>query len=312
MAPPIHIRLFGPTTVIDRDTPERVTSIRGKQGRILAVLGLQPGHPVHKDRLAEAVWDGRPPPSFRQALDSDVCVLRRRAGLGPGRSSALATTASGYVLDPERVSVDLADARALAERARTQQAALAVASAHAALELASGELLEDEPYAVWADEARSAWRSTEVDLCLLGSRTAIVTGDVSLAIRCGQRALARSPASEQAAVQLMRALWWGDRRTEAIHVFLTLRESMLEEFGEQPGQEAQNLYLTILRDGAMNAGDGVDDSFEHLRLALKLLRGALDVMPGVRAPAHDADLAAAAAAALAQERDRWTAGAAIR
>lgn len=306
----IRVNLFGPTTVIDPAAPQRPTPLRGKHGRILAVLGLQPGRPVDKDRLAEAVWDGHPPPSFRQALDSDVCVLRKRAGLGPGRSSALATTASGYVLDPDRVSVDLSEARTLAERAQAQRAAAASSSAHAALELASGELLEDEPYAVWAQEARDAWRATEIELCLLASRAAIVTGDATLAIRCGQRALARQPASEQAAVQLMRALWWGNRRTEAIRVFLTLRDSMLDELGEHPGREAQDLYLTILRDDALGSGEVGEQSFEHLQLALELLRGALDVTPGLRAPAHDADLAATAAAALAQRRDRRAADAA--
>ncbi len=107
----------------------------------------------------------------------------------------------------------------------------------------------------------------------------------------------------------MRALWWGDRRAEAIRVFLALRQSMLDELGEQPGRAAQDLYLTILRDDGLSSAVSAD-SLDHLRLGLDLLRSALDVTPGVRAPAHDADLAAAAAAALAQRRERWTAGAA--
>lgn len=295
----IRVYLFGPTRVAHAEQPGHATHLLGKQGRILALLSLQPGHPVDKDRLAEAVWNGQPPPSFRQALDSDVCVLRRRAGLGPGRSSALATTGSGYVLDPERVSVDLADAHGLATRARREQAASAVHTAQAALTLASSELLENEPYAVWAQAARDSWRSAELDLCLVASRAAIVTGDIALAIQCGQRALTRWPSSEQAAVQLMRALWWGGRRAEAIRVYLALRQSMLDELGEQPGRDAQNLYLTILRDDGLPSGDDAD-SLEHLRLALALLRCALDGTPGVRAPAHDTDLAAAVAAALAQ------------
>ncbi|SOC51976.1 AfsR/SARP family transcriptional regulator [Ornithinimicrobium cerasi] len=289
-----RVRLFGPTTVL---LPDRApVHVLGKHARILALLALQPGRAVSKDRLAELVWEGRPPRSFQQTLDSDVCVLRRRAELGPGRSSALATTPAGYVLDPDRVSVDLQEARALATRAAAEPACTAVASASAALELATGELLEDEPYAPWAEEARAAWRQTEFELCLRASRTALVTGDLATGVDAAQRAVGLRPASEEASVQLMRAQWWAGRRAEAIRGFVQLQDSMLEELGERPGAEARELYITILRDDGP-AGDDPADA-EHLRLLLQLLRGALDLTPGLRAPALDAELAAAASAAL--------------
>ena len=294
-----RVHLFGPTRVTDRDTTGSTTRVLGKQGRILAMLALHPGHPVSKDRLADAVWDGHPPPSYRQALDSDVCVLRRRTGLGPGRSSALATTPAGYVLDPDRVWVDLAETVELLERARVGRSAEAVAATRAALELASSELLEDEPYAEWAQEARDAWQSAEMEICLLGSRAAIVSGDTGFAVRCGERAFSRAPASEQAGVQLMRSLWWAGRRGEAIRVYLALKETLVDELGEQPGPEAQRLYLTILREGEPTATPS-HDGLDQLRLTLELLRDALEQTPGVRTPAHDADLAAAAAAVLAE------------
>lgn len=301
-----RVHLFGPTRVTDRDRPGSTTRLLGKQGRILALLALHLGHPVSKDRLADAVWDGHPPPSYRQALDSDVCVLRRRTGLGPGRTSALATTTAGYVLDPDRVWVDLAESVELCKRAHAGRSDDAVGAARAALELASSELLEDEPYAEWAREARESWRSTENEICLLGSRAGIVTGDTGFAVRCGERAFARSPASEQAAVQLMRALWWAGRRGEAIRAFLALKATLLEELGEQPGWEAQRLYLTILREGEP-APTPSPDGLDHLRLTLELLRDALERTPGVHTPAHNADLAAAAAAVLAERgRERAT------
>ncbi|WP_022920008.1 AfsR/SARP family transcriptional regulator [Ornithinimicrobium pekingense] len=293
----VQVRLFGPTRVVPATGAE--VRLTGKHGRILALLALQPGHPVAKDRLAETLWDNDPPRSYQQTLDSDVCVLRRRAGLGPGRSSALATTPAGYVLDPERVGVDLDTARTLAARAEVEPATTAVRIASAALEVASGALLEDEPYAQWAEEARAGWSRTEYGLCLRTSRVALVAGDLALGVTAARRALGVRPASEEAAVQLMRAYWWAGRRADAIREFLQLQETLLEELGERPGPEARELYLTILRDEGPEGEDGVDA--EHLRLLLQLLRGALDLTPGVRAPALDTELAAAASAALS----RW-------
>lgn len=290
-----RICLFGPTTVLDPDDGSRVR-LQGKHARIVGVLGLTPGHPVSKDRLADLVWEGSPPPSYPQTLDSDVCVLRRRAGLGPGRSSALATTTAGYVLDPDRIEVDLTRATELALQARQEPAAQSVVTSSRVLDLAGGELLEDEPYAAWAVEARTAWAATEAETCLHASRVALVTGDTALGVRSARRALALRPTSETAAVQLMRALWWAGQRGEAIRVFLDLQRSMVEELGEQPGAEARELYLTILGDdglGQESSGDA-----EHLRLLLRLLRGALDLTPGVRAPARDAELALAATRAM--------------
>ena len=289
--------LFGPTRVVGPGgTAARLT---GKQARILSLLALSPGHPVSKDRLAEVLWEGRPPRSFQQTLDSDVCVLRRTAGLGPGRSSALGTTSAGYVLDPGRVRVDLDEARVLAARAADEPAAAAVVSAVAALELAEARLLEDEPYAPWAEEAREDWSRTEYALCLRASRAALVVGDLTLAVTAASRALGVRPTSEEAATQLMRAHWWTGRRAEAIRVFLRLQDLLLDELGERPGREARELYLTVLRDDGPTVDGGADA--EHLRLLLQLLREALDLTPGVRAPALDAELAAAASQALS----RW-------
>ncbi len=293
----VSIRVFGPTRVVAADGAR--VHLPGKHGRILALLALHPGRPVAKDRLAETLWEGHPPRTFQQTLDSDVCVLRRRAGLGPGRSSALGTTPSGYVLDPARVSVDLQVARDLAARSAEEPAAAAVASATAALDLASAPLLVDEPYAPWAEDARQEWARTEYDLCLRASRAALVVGDTALGVTAANRALTARPVSEEAAVQLMRAYWWAGRRAEAIREFLRLQDLLLDELGERPGPEARELYLTILRDEGLTGDDGTDA--EHLRLLLQLLRQALDLAPGVRAPTLDAELAAAASAALT----RW-------
>ena len=293
-----QVRLFGPTSVVDAGPPERAVHLHGKHARILALLGLELGHPVPKDRLAELVWDGRPPPSYRQALDSDVCVLRRRAGLGPGRSSALATTVAGYVLDADRVSVDVVEARAHVGRACRERAAPALASADAALALSvRGRLLEDEPYAAWAQQARDDWSVCVTRLHVCASRAALVGGDPDRAVRHATAAVAHDPVSETATAQLMRALWWDDRRAEAVRAYTRLRRRMLDELGEEPGPATEQLFVTILRDEG-GSPSSVDPATQ-IQLALRLLRETLDRTPGTRPPELDAELSMAAAAALA-------------
>lgn len=79
------VRLFGATSVFQGDRVVTGTQLGGvKIRRILGVLGLCVGHPVDKDLLADRVWEGRPPASYRADLESYVCVLRRKMGLGPG------------------------------------------------------------------------------------------------------------------------------------------------------------------------------------------------------------------------------------
>ena len=97
----LQIRLFGPTVVLTDGDNSQVSDLGGvKPRQILEILAANPGAPVTKDRLADLLWDGEPPKSYVGTLESYVCVLRRRLGLGPGRTSPLATTSNGYLLDP--------------------------------------------------------------------------------------------------------------------------------------------------------------------------------------------------------------------
>ena len=75
-----------------------------------------------------------------------MCSLRRRLGLVGRRRGPLATTHHGYLLDPEHVRVDVTSVRTLLGGD--------VADVTLGLDLMSGKLLADEPYAGWANDAR--------------------------------------------------------------------------------------------------------------------------------------------------------------
>jgi DNA-binding SARP family transcriptional activator len=296
----IQIRLFG-TTVGEVDGRVLSASDMGgaKPRQILEILALEGGSAVAKDRLADVLWGGDPPASYVGTLESYVCILRRNMGLGGGRRSVLATTSNGYLLDPEQVSVDLIEFRKLAVRAESATAATALALTEEALRLVGGELLANEQYAGWAVRARESFRRDYVAVCVRGAQLATATGEHATAVRLAQHAVDQDPISEDAGQQFMRALWFSGRRCEALRAYAEMRQGLLDELGDEPGAESQELYLAILRDTPTAGSDSFGGNGMELRTLLRLLRQAIEVTPGVEPPASDSLLAAVAVSALA-------------
>jgi DNA-binding SARP family transcriptional activator len=296
----IEIRLFGQTSAVvnGRDVP--ASSLSAKQRRILEILALNAGSPVTKERLADLLWEGSPPASYVGTLDSYVCVLRRTLGLGAGRSSMLATTPVGYVLATgSEVTVDLWKFQALADAAAESVGERAVANTVAALQLVRGSLLADVLYADWAVRAREVFDRLLVEVCVRGAQRANALGQSATAERFARLAVERDAVCEDAWRQLMLAHWFSGRRGRALAAYGELRAALAEQVGDEPANETYQLYLTILRDASEAEETHLEDERAELTTLLRLLRQALDCMPGVRAPARDAALSEVAIRALA-------------
>jgi DNA-binding SARP family transcriptional activator len=294
----IEISLFGQVCV--RADGHVVDGLSGKQRQILAILALDAGSPVSKERLADLLWQGSPPVSYIGTLDSYVCVLRRSLGLKAGRSSQLATTEAGFVLHTgEDVHVDLARFRELAELAEEATSERVVAAVEDALALVHGDLLSDVPYADWAVRARDSFRREVVELSLCGAQRANAIGRTGRAARLARVAIEHDPVCEDAWRQLMLAHWFSGRRGAALAAYGELRAAMSDFLGDEPGRDSQELYLAILRDTSDAGAEATVDHGSELRTLLRLLRQALECTPGVRAPARDSALSEVAIRALA-------------
>jgi DNA-binding SARP family transcriptional activator len=295
----MRIRLFGPTVaVIDGRTVSAHEMGGVKPRQILEILACELGSPVAKDQLADQLWSSSPPASYVGTLESYVCVLRRHLDLGPGRRAFLRTSSHGYVLDPDHVTVDLGDHRRLAADALGSVGEDSLDLTESAFALVAGELLASEPYADWAVRARQAFQRESVDACVRAAQLATAIGDHVRAVSLARRAFQGDPLSEDAGQQLMRALWFAGRRSQALRVYAELRQALLDELGDEPGQESQELYLAILRDSESTRDGERTDSSGEMRVLLRLLRQVIDLTPGVRAPASDAHLSEVAVAAL--------------
>src|SRR3954466_10622515 len=107
--------VLGPLRVtrdgVDVEMPGR------RQRLLLAVLLSDRNRSVSTDRLADAVWEGRPPPTAAKSLQGAISQLRRGLGVG-----AIETTPTGYLLRAPTGSTDVDRFEDLLERGRSQLA----------------------------------------------------------------------------------------------------------------------------------------------------------------------------------------------
>lgn len=280
----IEIRVLGPTLILGQGGRLTAADLGGtKVPQLAQMLALDLGRPLSKEMIAERLWEGRPPASYRATIESYVCVLRRRLGLVGGRRGPLATTRHGYVLDADQVRVDVVEVRAL-----LRAGGPAVSQA---LRLMFGELLADEPFAAWAVEARDALDELLVHSCTRAAHDANERGDFEQAVVLAQEATRRGFLCEPAAQELMRAAVGVGDRVQALQTYETLRRGMLDELGVEPAQATQARYLAILRDDRpvtslesprSSGRDEISALLQLLRRALEAEKGPVVDLPSMR------------------------------
>src|SRR5437870_11202894 len=97
----MDIRLLGPFEVWEGK--DRLPVGSGKQAALLALLVLHRDEAVSNDRLVEALWDGRPPPTASKNVQIYVSQVRKVLGEG-----VIETRGNGYAatLDPSQVDTE--------------------------------------------------------------------------------------------------------------------------------------------------------------------------------------------------------------
>jgi DNA-binding SARP family transcriptional activator/tetratricopeptide (TPR) repeat protein len=214
-----------------------------KARTLLKALALARGRPVAVDSLVEWLWPRSPPAS--PADQVSVLVSRLRGVLGANR---LVRSDAGYAL-----TIDWLDLDALAElveeasrRLVAGSPGLAGAAAHAALALARGPLLPEEPEAEWAEADRAIAVRLEGEARRLGAEAACAAGDLSGAALMAQRALDHDPYDEVALRTLMMALAESGRPASALAAYATARSRLSEDLGVDPTSETEALHTSIL------------------------------------------------------------------
>ena len=246
----LEFRLLGPLEVLEH---QAVLALGGGRQRCLfAVLLLRANEPVSSDRLIDALWPGRAPPTAAKTIQ--VYVSRLRKELGEGR---LVTRAPGYLLRVDPGELDLDRFERLLGEARTDEPETAARKLRGALALWRGPALGDLAYEPFAqpeiarlEELRLVALEQRIEADLACGRHRELIGELEALVF-------EHPLRERLRCHLMVALYRSGRQAEALAAYRAARHALSEELGLEPGGELRQLEQAILRqDPRLDAAGG--------------------------------------------------------
>ena len=244
----LRIHLFGSILVEDGRRRLGVRDFGGvKPKQILEILLLARGRLVSKDRLADLLWGETLPQNVSGTLETYVSVLRRRLAPEGDRGHQLVVTEpEAYRFDIGQAEIDLDRFDELIEAAGPARTKASRRYLEQALTLVRGDLLEDEPYAEWADHVRDRYSGRVLQALLEAAQGALMEHDYRAALRHAEAAIARDRFNERAYRTAMIALYALGLRDESLQMFRRCRLALGEELGE-PGDETEELHAAIRR-----------------------------------------------------------------
>ena len=221
--------------------------------RLFTALVAARGGPVPDDRLAEAVWGGRPPKEVSATLQ--VHVSRLRQALGERHRGALVRTGSGYALrlsedatDVARFVRDVGQGRRLLAEDRAEQAATILSRALASWR---GEPFTDLAAAdVAASDPARAARITLAELreVAIDERCAawLAMGESDRTVAELGAGVNQDPYREGRWALLIVGLYRCGRPGDALAALRRVRALLADELGVDPGPELQDLERRVL------------------------------------------------------------------
>jgi DNA-binding SARP family transcriptional activator/WD40 repeat protein len=213
---------------------------------VLQMLLLHRGSAISAGQLAEALWPGTPPASWRKVVQG--CVVRLRRVLA---SDVIQTTPHGYRLEVPGEDVDAVRFERLVGRGRellalgdADRAAHAIAEAQALWQGEPySELTDSEDAVIEAERLMELRREAEE----LAIEAALRAGRHREVLAAAHAATAREPLREQRWAMLARAEYQSGRQTQALQTLQRARGVLISEAGLDPGPELVELEAAILR-----------------------------------------------------------------
>jgi DNA-binding SARP family transcriptional activator len=245
----LRARLFGALEIEDGARvlgPGDLGGVRPKQ--VLEILLAARGHRVPTDRIAELLWAQERPANAAGSLQTFISVLRRHLVSGRERARRIVVTeAEAYRVATELVDLDLDRFDELIERSAREPTRVARRLLEQALALVRGEVLEDEPYATWAQDLRGTYQARVLGAHLDAADAGLAEADYAAALDHGEAAIGLDRFSERAHRTAMLALYALGRQHEALDIYRRFRARLDEELGLEPTAETRGLETAILR-----------------------------------------------------------------
>src|SRR5215211_6231394 len=228
------------------------THLPGRQASVVfAYLVAERDRPVPTEELAEAVWGGALPPTWRPALRGVVSKVRDFLGLlGLPPADTLTSSAGCYRLVlPTDTAVDVELAEGEAEQARRALAAgrleEALAAAERARAIAGRPLLPGHDGA-WVQDRRAALHQVLVRALELLVDIHLAAGQATRAVGPAGDLVALEPFRDSAYGRLLAAHTAAGDRGEALRAYDRYRRVLAEELGVGPSPDLEAAYLELL------------------------------------------------------------------
>jgi len=249
------VRLFGPLAIEDGTRtlgPRDLGGARPKQ--VLEILLAARGHRVTTERLADLLWPRQQPQNPAGSLQTFVSALRRHLTNNRARARELVVTeAEAYRFATDLVNFDLDRFDELVEWSTREPTGAARRSLAQALALVRGELLEDEPYAQWAQDLRGTYQARVLGAHLDAADAALAELDYPNALAHTNAAASLDRFSERAQRTAMLALYALGRQHEALQIYRHFCDRISSELGLEPTVQTRALQSAILRQEDVRA-----------------------------------------------------------
>ncbi len=242
----------------------------GRQRVLLAALLMRAGQVLPTDALAEAVWDGSPPPEAVTTLRSHVSRLRR--ALGPVAGSRVLTRYPGYLIEASEQEVDLLRFDSL-----TRDGGAEARAGHwgrtwellaEGLGLWRGEPLADVPSEVLRRDQLPRLERLRLQALEWRADAGLHLGRHEELVGELQSLAAAEPLQERFHAQLMLALMRCGRQAEALDAYQSAREILAGQLGAEPGTGLRELHQRILTgDPALEVPESATRAAERLAVA---------------------------------------------
>src|SRR5215207_4351934 len=221
------------------------TDLPGRQApMVFAYLVTERDRPVPSEELAEAVWGGALPPTWRPALRGVVSKVRAFLDLLGLPAAATLTSSSGcYRLTlPSDTAVDVELAAGEVDTARRAlgagQPQRAVAAAGRARTIAGRPLLPGHNSA-WVEDRRAALHQLLLSCLALLADAHLAAGQAELAVGPAADLVALEPFRDSAHRRLLAAHAAAGDRGEALRAYDRYRRVLAEEPGGRPLSRAR-------------------------------------------------------------------------
>lgn len=251
--PCLSVRLFGGLEVMigDRVVDHRLFS-RQKVKTLLALLVINQGKEISRDRVAGILWPESSRESARRNLYSIWSLLRKALQTSAGDCPYLIRTQFSYKLDSTHLTSDVFDFTMLCRRLLFGNPDVDEWTRAFTLvnDLYAGDFMPTETSNEVVMKARESYRAQLVDSFAMAALRLCEIGEYHMALWFSQVAVSHDPTREDAYSLLMRAQASLGQRTAALDTYFKCRKYLSEELGIDPCSNTNMLYQEIVSEGS--------------------------------------------------------------